>query len=195
MIRGAKFWITMAVFQVVFGLAVVAVTRQYYISDADSFSADAGSDIGMTGQSLPVWPDTVAGSDLAQFGSMTPGESTIKDPAEISRQADEFFVNKQYDRAAGLYERLLVLDPSSVDTYNNLGITLHYLGRSNEALGTLNEGVAVDPTHQRIWLTLGFVNSQLGNVEQARAALTKAAQMGPDSEVGQSARSMLNNLP
>ncbi len=40
-------------------------------------------------------------------------------------------------------------------------------------------GLAVDPTHQRIWLTLGFVSSQLGNTEQARTALTTAIELGP----------------
>jgi Flp pilus assembly protein TadD len=82
-----------------------------------------------------------------------------------------------------------------VDTYNNLGITLHYLGRSAEALRWLNEGIAKDPTYQRIWLTLGFVNSELGDTGQARIALTKAVQMGADNEIGQSAVRMLENLP
>jgi Flp pilus assembly protein TadD len=82
-----------------------------------------------------------------------------------------------------------------VNTYNNLGITLYYLGRSTEALRILNEGVAVDSTYQRIWLTLGFVNSQVGNAEQARQALTTAVQLGADSEVGRTAQEMLGNLP
>jgi Flp pilus assembly protein TadD len=97
--------------------------------------------------------------------------------------------------AAELYERLLVLGPNNVETYNNLGITLHYIGRSNEALRRLNEGVAIDPAHQRIWLTLGFVNSQLGNTEQARAALNTAADLNAANEIGKSAIKMLADLP
>lgn len=191
MIRRTKFWISLLVFQVVFGLAIFAATRQYYISDSEL----AGVRPVVLPQSLPVWPDPVAVNSLAQFTSSTPGELTSKDPIELSRQADAFFVNKQYNMAADLYEQVLALSPNNIDTYNNLGLTLHYLGRSTEALARLNEGVAMDPTHQRIWLTLGFVNSQLGNVEQARAALGTAAQMGADNEVGQSARTMLENLP
>jgi tetratricopeptide (TPR) repeat protein len=122
-------------------------------------------------------------------------ESTIQDPIEISRRADEFFANKQYDGAANLYEQLLVLNPNNADTYNNLGLTLHYLGRSAEALSRLNEGVALDVENQRIWLTLGYVNSQLGNTEQARKALTTAAQIGNDASIRQSALNMLEALP
>jgi tetratricopeptide (TPR) repeat protein len=191
MIPSPRFWIAMAAFQVVFGLAVFAITRQYYIHDSDN----VGADQTVNRQPSVVWPDRSTETNPAQFRSPTFSQPAIEDPLEISRQADEFFANMQYDRAADLYERLLVFGPNNVDTYNNLGITLHYLGRSTEALRRLNEGVAVDPTYQRIWLTLGFVNAQLGNTEQARTALATAMQMGADNSVGQSAAKMLENLP
>jgi Flp pilus assembly protein TadD len=105
------------------------------------------------------------------------------------------FANRQYGKAAQLYEQLLAFQPNDADIYNNLGLTLHYIGESTEALRRLNEGVAVDPQYQRIWLTLGFVNSQLGNIEQARAALTTATQIGTDETVRQSAKNMLEDLP
>ena len=93
-----------------------------------------------------------------------------------------------------MYEKLLALDPDNVDTLNNLGLTLHYVGRSDEARQRLNEGAALDPTYQRIWLTLGFVNSTLGNVADARAALNTAVGMDPDNDVGKSASRMLKEL-
>jgi Flp pilus assembly protein TadD len=55
--------------------------------------------------------------------------------------------------------------------------------------------VAVDPTHQRIWLTLGFVYSRVGNTENARTALTTAAKIDADNEIGKSAVKMIENLP
>jgi len=53
----------------------------------------------------------------------------------------------------------------------------------------------VDPTYQRIWLTLGFVNSQMGNTAEARTALGTAVQLGADTDVGKSAAKMLADLP
>ena len=181
----------MTVFQVVFGLVIFTLTRQYYIHDSESVSAEP-TRIGDLSVALP---DHITGTNPAQFGLPRSSQSIIEDPALISRQANEAFANKQYNRAAELYEQLLALSPNNVTAYNNLGITLHYLGRSAEALRKLNEGVAVDSTFQRIWLTLGFVNSELGDTEQARIALTTAVQMGADNEVGQSALKMLENLP
>jgi len=126
---------------------------------------------------------------LPKLGDLAP-----QDPTEIYRQAEEFFANKQYDRAAELYARLLAFSPNDGEIHNNLGLTLHYLGRSSEALERLNEGVAVDPENQRIWLTLGYVNSQLGNTGQARTALTKATQIGTNESIRQSAMKMLEDL-
>jgi predicted Zn-dependent protease len=191
MIRNAKFWILVTVFQVIFGLVVFAITRQYYIHDPNEVSANTG----VISQPSLEWPERSTENDLEQLITAFPGPSIIQDPVALSRQADEFFANQQYDQAANLYEQLLASGSNNVDTYNNLGITLYYLGRSTEALGVLNEGVAVDSTYQRIWLTLGFVNSQLGNTEQARLALTTAVQLGTDTQVGQSALKMLESLP
>jgi predicted Zn-dependent protease len=191
MIRSSKFWITMTVFQVAFGLTVFAITRQYYIHDQDKVSAHAGA----LSQPSPERPERNTQSELEQLISSYPGQSVIEDPVVVLNRADDFFTNGQYDRAAELYEQLLASGSSDVNTYNNLGITLYYLDRSTEALRILNEGVAVDSTYQRIWLTLGFVNSQVGNAEQARQALTTAVQLGADSEVGRTAQEMLGNLP
>ncbi len=190
MILNTKFWISLAAFQVVFGLAVFAITREYYIHDADNIRIHAST----IDQSALVWPNGITQTEVARLGSSTLSEPTTQDPGEISRQADKFFANKQFDRAADLYERLLAFNPNNAETYNNLGLTLHYLGRSTDALRRLNEGVAVDAENQRIWLTLGYVNSQLGNTEQARAALTTAVQIGSDELIRQSAMKMLEDL-
>jgi len=190
-LSGARFWILLTIFQVVFGLVVFAFTRQYYLQDPDQVSA---SPAVQRPPSL-AWPDDSTAADLARDMSASPGPSAVKDPVAISRLADDFYVKKKYKEAAALYQQLLASGSNDVNTYNSLGITLHYLGQSTEALRILNEGVAMDSSYQRIWLTLGFVNSQLGNIEQARSALTTAVQMGADNEIGQAAAEMLEDLP
>mgnify|MGYP001817482737 CR=1 FL=1 len=189
--RNTKFWVLLAIFQITFGLAVFAATRQYYIHDAKKQAARTM----VTEQSAAAWPQQDAGSELERLISTTSGQPISRDPAETLALADELFSNRQYDQAAVLYERLIFSGSGDANIYNNLGLTLHYLGRSSEALKALNEGVALDSSYQRIWLTLGFVNSQLGHFEQARKALTTALQMDANSDVGQSAQQMLEALP
>ena len=188
--RDTRFWISLAIFQFVFGLAIFAMTRSYYAAGARKVRTE----VATRPESLPLWPGTVAGTDLLLPRVTSPPEPMGTDPVQIARQADAFFSSAQYDSAAALYEQLLTFDAKNVETYNNLGLTLHYVGRSREAVQKLNEGLALNPTHQRSWLTLGFINSPLGNTEQARAALTNAAQMGADEEIRQSARTLLESL-
>jgi tetratricopeptide (TPR) repeat protein len=203
MTRDSKFWVLFVVFQVFFGLAVFAVTREYYQKDEAAVSAHPWMAQGSAATQRPAatpgsaatWSQGISSSDLARLSAPAVSEPLPTDPVEISRQANEAFVAKRYDRAAVLYEQLLEFDRSDAEIYNNLGITLHYLGRSDEALRWLNDGVGVDPEHQRIWLTLGFVNAQLGNFGHARTALTKASEIGGDESIRQSATRMLAELP
>lgn len=180
----------MAVFQLVFGLLVFMVTREYYRVDAGSTPQQATA----IRQPAHKPSDPFSSINPALLGSIISESPAPQDPVEILRQANQQFANKQYFTAANLYEQLLALDPNSANTLNNLGLTLYYLGRSDEALQRLDEGIAAEPTYQRIWLTLGFVNSDLGNIESARTALATAAEIDPGSSVGRSAATMLEKL-
>ena len=189
--RDGQFWYSMAVFQLLFGLAVFAVTRDYYRDEAVFVKTQSST----VQQPAPAWTAGQTLSDIAGPGSQSSNSMLTEDPIEISRQAEAYFANKQYDQALAMYERLLAFSPNNGEIHNNLGLTLHYLGRSTEALGRLEKGVAVDPENQRTWLTLGYVNSALGNTGQAREALTKAIQTGTDESIRQSAKEMLEALP
>ena len=192
--RDKKFWTLLLVFQVFFGLAVFAVTREYYMPE----EAPPRGHTLTAGSAAPpasAWSRGMTATDVARLTSPGLVETAPSDPAEIYRRAEEFFVARQYAQAAQLYEQLLPFSPDDAEIYNNLGLTLFYLGRSDEALARLGEGVAKDPGHQRIWLTLGYVNAQLGNIEEARAALTKATETGGNASISEAAMEMLADLP
>ena len=189
--RDGKFWISMVVFQVFFGLVVFAFTRDHYRPEAGIASSRPTT----VQPPATAWTGAITAFEIARLSSTPSNDLLIQDPVEISRQAEDYFASKQYDRAAVMYERLLAFGPNDGEIYNNLGLTLHYMGKSTEALERLNEGVVVDPNNQRTWLTLGYVNSQVGNIEEARAALTTAAQIGPDETIRRSATNMLESLP
>jgi tetratricopeptide (TPR) repeat protein len=189
MMKSPKFWIPMIAFQVVFGLSIFTITRQYYIEERADSIAPTGTEQSSSAISGRV-PST--NTSLTKLSTFKPAPT---DPVEIARLATESFSSGQYARAADLYQQLLDLNPENVEIYNNLGITLHYLGNSVEALDKLNQGAKLDPSYHRIWLTLGYVNSQLGNLEQARSALETAVKMGKDDDIGRSAEQMLAELP
>lgn len=195
MMHSARFWILMVAFQLVFGFIVFSLTRQYYADSQGQSAHTAAPPPSAARQAAPARPASGVGNDLENLISTFPGPTLTTDPSALSRQADRFFVEQQYGQAARLYEQALAAGSQDVDDYNSLGLTLHYLGRSDEALRLLEQGVTLSPSYQRIWLTLGYVNGKLGNLEAARAALTTAVQMDPASDVGQSAAEMLDSLP
>ncbi|SEQ02346.1 Tetratricopeptide repeat-containing protein [Amphritea atlantica] len=221
--HSVKFWLTIIAFQIIFGLVVFGFTRQYYLSEPQSAATKPNLDWPVAGQTLsgdlltgkaggaqgrtPSAMGSAAMGGSGMGGSMggsgmggnsvgaTSDLSVLQDPVEISRMANEMFAKQDYQQAAKLYEKLLSFDPENAATYNNLGLTLHYIGRSDEALKMLDEGSIIDPSNQRIWLTLGFVSNQMGDTEKARTALKTAVDLGADTQVGQSAAKMLAELP
>jgi len=191
MARDKRFWTLLAIFQVFFGLAVFAFTREYYVQDAETVRGHSQ----IANPSAAAWSRGITATDISRLSSPGIVEPMPSDPAQVYRRAEEFFANKQYVQAAQLYEQLLTYSPNDAEIYNNLGLTLFYLGQPDEALLQLNEGVSRDAGHQRIWLTLGYVNSQLGNTAEARAALTNAIQVGGNASIREAAEKMLADLP
>ena len=170
-------------------MLVFAITRETYRVDTERKPA-AGSTLAI--------PPAVSSNQLvvnpAMLESLLGPDETQKDPATISMLANQYFAQRQYAEAADLYGQLAALDPANVDNLNNLGLTLHYIGRSDEALEVLARGSRLDPGNQRIWLTQGFVNKSLGNVDAAKSSLQTAEHIDPDSDVGRSASRMLAEL-
>ena len=184
-------WLVAVAFLFFYGFAVFAVTRDYYLRHPPRLVAaaprtapnTAGSDIG--GRMRQALQDTEA---------TIPAEMLAKDPALLAQEADRLFVAGRYPEAVNLYRRLLELNADDINARNDLGLALYYAGKSGEALQVLRDGTARAPDFQRIWLSLGFVASQSGDTEVARAALTKARELGPDNDIGAEAARLLNSL-
>lgn len=190
-VSSARVWVSIAVAAVIFGTVIFAATREYYRQNPGALGVTADPPAHIESDSTPK----PASANPAGARLNAADVASLQDPADISRQADAFFANGQYAQAVAGYQRLLLFSPGSVDIYNNLGLTQHYTGKSSEALATLRTGIAIDADNQRIWLTLGFVNGQLGNVVEAREAFEKTISIGGDESISDSARKMLAELP
>ena len=183
-------WLQTLALLSVFGLIVFAVTRQMYVGDIQTVSATANDTVA---------PSAMPKADQLQINtalleSVLLLDSKKKDPATMSQLANKYFANRQYAEAADLYRQLSALDPGNVNTQNNLGLTLHYINQSEEALAVLKKGAALNPDNQRIWLTLGYVNMELGNLDEAKSSLETAEQIDPDNDIGRSAAKMRSEL-
>ncbi|MEW8684160.1 MAG: tetratricopeptide repeat protein [Candidatus Thiodiazotropha endolucinida] len=185
-------WLVIIVAQVTYGLLVYAITRSYY------------EGASVTASQLPATvPETVVSPQVNSFDTVMqpaikaqPSADALAtdDPALIARLADDYFMRKEYPQAIELYERALQIDPDDVESYNDLGLSLFYIGQSQRAVEVLQTGASKQPDFQRIQLTLGFVLAQTGSKEAASAAFNRAIELGPDNTVGQEARRMLSEI-
>jgi len=169
--------------QIVTGVVVFAITRAYYQEQTATGSGQAADAQDLTTD------------DLIQALKQHAELGLPDDPEILNQQANQAFAQQDFARAAELYQKLVELSPEDASAYNNLGLTLHYQGRSRDALEILRMGTDLQPNFQRIWLTLGFVNKGIGENEAARQALERAIELGADTDPGRAAREMLDKLP
>jgi tetratricopeptide (TPR) repeat protein len=179
-----KKWIIIALFLVVFGIGIFVLTRHYYkIEQPKDMREQRGVVTGPIRDS-----GTIAPLPFEKEGIDT------ESPEALARLGDRYFESSRFEQAAEIYKKVLKLNPNDVDTYNDLGLALHYSGKSDEGVEILQRGAAVNPFFQRIWLSLGFVLASLGKNEEAKPALQKAQEIDPDSEPGREAQRILGLL-
>ena len=162
-------------FLILYGVIVFAATRAYYLE-------------------LPAGR-AAAPASAAPAAAAAAVRPLSDDPAALGEQADRFLTERDYANAIAAFRKLVRLQPDNVEVYNDLGLSLHYGGRSGEALIVLQKGIMVQGDHQRIWLTRGFVEYQLGELEAAKQSLLRSVELAPESEIAAEARRFLERLP
>jgi Flp pilus assembly protein TadD len=85
-----------------------------------------------------------------------------------------------YQKAVGILERVLELDPANVSAHRNLGMALMETGQAERARQYLVEAALLDPTDAWPYVVLGnALVRQPGQREAAARLLTKAHELAP----------------
>ena len=132
--------------------------------------------------------------DSTKLLSMQELNIDLTDPLAMAARGDQFFESGNYPQAIELYKKTLELNPDDADTFNDLGLAYFYTRRPVMAVDTLKKGTEADPSFQRIWISLGFVLSSSGRIEEAKSALSKAIEINPDNEIGQESKRMIDSM-
>lgn len=134
--------------------------------------------------------NTAAIAEMKAALDAKPGDADL-----IIRIGDEYFEARYFPEAFDYYKKALPMRPDNPDLYNEIGLTLHYMGRSAEAIGYINDGIKKNPYHQRILLTKGFILFYgLGDRTAAKDAWKKAKAINPDSQIGRAAAEFLDKF-
>ena len=91
--------------------------------------------------------------------------------------------DRRHDDALREVGRAIALDPNHAGGYFELAYVLHYAGRSEEALGYLDRGRALDPYYTDLNLHLqAQALFQLGRYPEAVAVLRRRILRKPDTD-------------
>ncbi|MBI2411697.1 MAG: tetratricopeptide repeat protein [Deltaproteobacteria bacterium] len=150
-------------------------------------SGTPGQEASQQAPGAPVVSNAVIVEDLKSRLKEKPN-----DPEVLWRLGDAYFDSKQFAEAADYYKKAIQFKPDETDIYNDLGLSVHYLGKSDEGLKYVEVGIKKNPYHQRIWLTKGFILAYgMGDLQGAKAAWEKAAALNPESQIGKAASEFL----
>lgn len=122
-------------------------------------------------------------------------KASPRDTELLSRLADAYFDKKQFDEAVKYYKKVIELKPDDASTYNEIGLSLHYQGKSAEGVKYIDEGIKKNPYFQKIWLTKGFILAYgMGDINGAKEAWEKTKALNPESNVGKAAADYLSHM-
>jgi len=85
-----------------------------------------------------------------------------------------FYNQKEFSKAIQAYQKVIELDPTYVEAYNNLGITYQTLGDMKNAFGAYQKSTEINPKYEKGYNNLGLLFLFEGRYEEALEVLQKA---------------------
>jgi Tfp pilus assembly protein PilF len=92
-----------------------------------------------------------------------------------------FYNQKEYSKAIQAYQKVIELDPTYVEAYNNLGIIYQMIGDVERAFGTYQKATEINPRYEKGYNNLGILLLLKGRYEEALEAFQKALAINPNN--------------
>jgi Tfp pilus assembly protein PilF len=85
-----------------------------------------------------------------------------------------FYNQKEFSKAIQAYQKVIELDPTYVEAYNNLGITYQTMGDGKSAFGAYQKATEINPRYEKGYNNLGLLFLLEGRYEEALEVFQKA---------------------
>lgn len=119
-------------------------------------------------------------------------KSNPKDSDALLQLANKLHDAKFYPRAIEIYKRFLALKPNETDARVDMAICYFETGDAPRAVQEIESVVKKQPKHQMAAFNLGVIQLSLGNMDEAKQWLKKAADIDSLSPAGQRAKELLH---
>ncbi|RFC44174.1 MAG: Tetratricopeptide (TPR) repeat, partial [Verrucomicrobia bacterium] len=91
------------------------------------------------------------------------GQSEVTEAERLASKAEKRAQNGEFAKAKGIYERVLQLNPTSIEPRRNLAMVCYELGEFEDAKDHLIEVLRLDPTNAWSFVILGNIYSRPQN--------------------------------
>lgn len=108
-----------------------------------------------------------------------PLEHSSEETKNIPGEADNYFRQRDYEKASVLYEDILKKSPTP-DVYYYLAVCYHEIKKDDKSLAYLQEGVAKFPGNYTLWKSLGMIYYQKGERDKAVKAFEEVIRFNPE---------------
>jgi tetratricopeptide (TPR) repeat protein len=123
---------------------------------------------------------TVEG-DLVTIRPNPPTESTAQEAERLSKKAAVRARQGEYEKAAGIYRRVLELDPGRQDSRREFAMVLVEMGKTSESLDALLDVLKVNPRDHQALVILGNHYARIErDLPSAARFLGRATEIAPD---------------
>ncbi len=85
-----------------------------------------------------------------------------------------FYNQKEFSKAIQAYQKVIELDPTYVEAYNNLGIIYQTMGDAKSAFGAYQKATEINPRYAKGYNNLGLLFLLEGRYEEALEVFQKA---------------------
>jgi tetratricopeptide (TPR) repeat protein len=85
-----------------------------------------------------------------------------------------FYNQREFSKAIQAYQKVIELDPTYIEAYNNLGVIYQMLGEVDRAFGFYQKSTEINPKYEKGYNNLGILFFLKGHYDEALEAFQKA---------------------
>ena len=93
----------------------------------------------------------------------------------------QFYNQRDFSKAIQAYQKVIELDPTYVEAYNNLGIIYQTIGDVDRAFGAYQRSTEINPRYEKGYNNLGILLFLKGRYEEALGSFQKAIGVNPNN--------------
>lgn len=101
---------------------------------------------------------------------------------KMRAEADQFFIDKKFKEAEGIYLELIEKMPFDGQVYSRLGIIYLALKQYNDARLSLEKSIQLGGNVSARYFNLALVYLKLNNQERAKENIKKALELNPSNQ-------------